>query len=435
MNSVFCTCCENVFNYKREIYALKKGKFSRDRKMTMGDLTNYTIINNGKTTALEADEFILEKYGDWEMTMSKQNISQQRMFLDPQIFKDMNYDSLIEIYTQNESTLNKFKGYYVCGGDSTIVELPNHVMTRNEWNVPDDSLNYTNPTRARASGFYDLKNEFMLDSVIDEINIGERELVFQNIENVSHVIDFEKTISIYDRGYPSIELFLAITEKKGKFIVRLKDTDYKKVRNNMKKNDEWVKIPLDKIKTNKIKNPEIRKKAEKKHYLKARIVNITLPNGKVETLITNLPKKIANKDELNELYAERWKIETNFDVLKNKLDIENFSGIKRIIIEQDFYSQIFMHNLLNEYKMQINKNNKNKKEEESNYKEYKVNVNILAGKLKGFLLKILYTDDLDEKRKINEYILRTAEKHMQLVKKKNPHQEQENTGKINTPQI
>jgi len=418
MYFVFQDCYENLINYGNEIYSLVKGKLSKNYKFPIDDMTRYIITNNGKTTTLEGDEFMQEKYKDWETTISKQDISQQRMYLNPVIFKDMNQDSIKDIYSRSYNELNTFKGYLVCATDGMTVELPNHSIPRKEWAVPENSLNYTNPSRARTSGFFDLRNGFIIDSIIEKTNIGELPLALRNIENVSQIFDFKNIISIYDRGYPSIELFMKLIEKQGMFIVRLKSDDYKTERSKMKKNDEFVKITLNKTRTNRIKDSILREKAEKKTILKLRIVNIKLPNGTIETLITNLPKKIANKDELKELYAERWGIETDNDILKNKLHIENFSGLKEIIIKQDFYSQIFMHNMLNEYRLHINLNMKLKKEEKGNYKEYKTNINVLAGKLKGLILKVFFAENEEERRKINNYILETAEKNMILIKKK-----------------
>ena len=45
------------------------------------------------------------------------------------------------------------------------------------------------------------------------------------------------------------------------------------------------------------------------------------------------------EEKLKELYGTRWTIEKNYDRLKNKLHIEKFTGKKKIIIEQDFYSR------------------------------------------------------------------------------------------------
>jgi len=39
--------------------------------------------------------------------------------------------------------------------------------------------------------------------------------------------------------------------------------------------------------------------------------------------------------DLKNLYNCRWEIETDYDRLKNILELENFTGQRRIIIEQD----------------------------------------------------------------------------------------------------
>ena len=78
---------------------------------------------------------------------------------------------------------------------------------------------------------------------------------------------------------------------------------------------------------------------------KLRIVVITLLNGSTVILATNLNEEEFTIEELKELYAKRWSIETGFKKLKSQVMIERFSGHRRIIIEQDFYASIFIYNL------------------------------------------------------------------------------------------
>ena len=66
---------------------------------------------------------------------------------------------------------------------------------------------------------------------------------------------------------------------------------------------------------------------------------------KPEILATNLTPEEFTTDELKKLYKKRWTVETGFNRLKNLLEIKDFSGIRRPIIEQDFYAHIFVHNL------------------------------------------------------------------------------------------
>lgn len=52
----------------------------------------YPLMNHGRTNAIESLYFIYEVSGDEEMTISKSAIGQQRTFIDPQAYVDMNED-------------------------------------------------------------------------------------------------------------------------------------------------------------------------------------------------------------------------------------------------------------------------------------------------------------------------------------------------------
>lgn len=89
--------------------------------------------------------------------------------------------------------------------------------------------------------------------------------------------------------------------------------------------------------------------------IKIRIVKVKLKNDEIEILATNLSKEEFTSEELKELYAKRWEIETGFDRLKNLIRIEDFSGRSRRLIEQDFYANIFLYNLANTIKIDSSK--------------------------------------------------------------------------------
>ena len=79
--------------------------------------------------------------------------------------------------------------------------------------------------------------------------------------------------------------------------------------------------------------------------MKIRFVQVILDNSTVEVLATNiLDNKILQTSDFMELYARRWGIETYYDVLKNRLSLENFTGLTALAIKQDFYATIFLTN-------------------------------------------------------------------------------------------
>jgi IS4 transposase len=79
--------------------------------------------------------------------------------------------------------------------------------------------------------------------------------------------------------------------------------------------------------------------------IKLRITKIILCTGEIEILLSNLDMNIVLYDDLGELYNSRWGIETNYDFLKNIIELEAFSGKTKVSIEQDFYAKILCSNI------------------------------------------------------------------------------------------
>jgi len=84
--------------------------------------------------------------------------------------------------------------------------------------------------------------------------------------------------------------------------------------------------------------------------VETRIIKLTLETGAEEHLSTNLSKEELSIKEAKELYFTRWNIEKSFDIIKNKLNIENFSSKKVIGVEQEFYAQIMVYNMIEDLK-------------------------------------------------------------------------------------
>jgi len=242
------------------------------------------------------------------------------------IFKDADVNALKTIYSEEKSDLDTFKGFFVFNIDGSQFDIPNTPITREEFEVQLRGLKKRESPKARVSILSDAKNEYIIDSIISPLHRSENSMAFENIENISDTIDLKQSILIFDRNYASIELFMQLLEKNSKFIFRLKKSDYINERKKMKTDDETVEIRLKSGKTKIIKNQEIKEKAEQITHLDLRIVNVILTTGEIETLLTNLPPQIASPEELKELYGERWQIEKGYDILKNKLHIENFSA-------------------------------------------------------------------------------------------------------------
>jgi hypothetical protein len=403
--------------------------FTRSGKMSLESTIKYPLVNCGKTTTMEAKKFIRREWGDNNMDISKQAISDRRQYIDPRAYRDMNNDLMRDIYTYSPD-LETFKGFYVCAIDGSIIDIPNVKLTREEFEIPDntDFRNYT--STARVSCMVDALMDFTLSSNITYRDVNEIEHAIMHLEDVKKRLNLSKVITMYDRAYNSLELMLKTSQLDSYFIIRSKTTTFKKQQEKMKTDDEIFPITLNNYKINKIKDSELKKYAEEKQSMEIRIVKVKLKNGTIETLLTNIPEETASAKDLKELYGKRWTIETNYDRLKNKIQIENFSGRRKIIIEQDFYSHIYILNILiglkhdAEDKIQRKPKKKNKHE----YK-YKTNINTLIGEIKEKLPDLLNIENPNEKHKIIKDIIDTASQNLVYTKINPPTNDERNKKK------
>ena len=80
------------------------------------------------------------------------------------------------------------------------------------------------------------------------------------------------------------------------------------------------------------------------------------PDGESETedyLVTNVLDDQYQIQDFVELYHLRWGIETKYNDLKNKLQIENFTGITPVAIRQDFFATLYLVNLAGDWDRNI----------------------------------------------------------------------------------
>jgi len=136
------------------------------------------------------------------------------------------------------------------------------------------------------------------------------------------------------------------------------------------------------------KNSDLKGKPyDKNASIKVRLLKIVLPDGEIEILVTSLmDSKQYGQEIFKELYFKRWKIETYYDELKNKIKGEEFSGYSNQSILQDFYSTLFVSNIQTLIVSEINE----ELQEEQGFKkyQYKVNNSLSYGFMKDRILSL-----------------------------------------------
>lgn len=399
-------------------YITKIGAFSRleAQKMTFEDMTMFMLANTGKTLSLEILEYFNET-GNIENTITKQALSKQRKYISSKIFEDMNEDYAKEIYKYRNET---YAGFTVIAVDGSTAEIPNTKELREIYGEAKPSEESTKNARIGIHGFYDVLNNIMLKLIVGRYQGGEKTAFLENVDEIIKKMEGKKILFIFDRGYVSLELLLKLEELGVKYLFRVPEKSYKKEREDIKTNDESIRLKITKVRLKNLEQKEIEKYL-KREYKEERFVQILLDTGETEYLITNLTEEEVSYEEMKELYFKRWNIEKTFNILKNRLHIENISSRSKNGVEQEIQATVFLGNIIEDMSVELNK--KLKKEKSKEY-EYRVNVNLLSGILKTYFLYFFCTKSTTEKLREHYYkeLLNFIEKNLVLVKigKNNP---------------
>ena len=120
-----------------------------------------------------------------------------------------------------------------------------------------------NPTQAKFSSIMDVLNGYILDGILGNFKEDELKLMHQNLKNIEKIVNFEKSIFILDRGYMKMELYARIIELGSYFVVRLRKTDYKDERKQIKTNDSPINLKLNAERLNLFNDPHLKEKYSK----------------------------------------------------------------------------------------------------------------------------------------------------------------------------
>jgi hypothetical protein len=347
--------------------------FSRERKVGFSDIVMFILSFAKKTLQLELDSFF-RIVKDGNMSITKQAFSAARQKISPTVFRTLQNEMVELFYTASD--VRTYRGYRLLAIDGTTLEMKNSKELRDAFGF---ARNNAEPTaRARASALYDIENDIIVDAQLTHYDDSEKNLVQKHLERLKSIRK-ERELILFDRGYPSKELIASLLGDKIEFVMRTTSWFIKEVR-DAKGNDTVVDVV-----------------SGKKQY-KIRVLKIILCTGEEEILITSLLNKDMTVEDFKALYFKRWGIEVKYDELKNKLQLENFTGETPIAVEQDFYASMYLTNMVSFAKMHANEKIAESGEKKVTKHEYKVNVNVLIGKLKDNLI-VMMLEESERKRK------------------------------------
>ena len=223
-------------NIIKEIYRNNDKHFIRNRKMNFEKVILYGLNKRGLTSKMEIEDFTeLINMTD----ISSPAVLKQRLKLNGKIYLDMMQENLKGFYEEFKDEVKLFNGYILSAIDGSDFEIPNTKLARAKYNELHQEETVA---RATISNMFDVLNHYIMDTVINKYDFSERKMAQENYNNVKKLELPYPIIRTMDRGYGSIVDMYYSNKSNDKYVVRLKKSDFKKQIQNMKSNDEIIKI-------------------------------------------------------------------------------------------------------------------------------------------------------------------------------------------------
>lgn len=358
--------------------------FTRERKMPFSDLVQFIMKLSRRSLQVDLTAFMGELSGKAQ-NITTSAFCQSRMKLEPLLFKDLLQVANQEFYTDNDARIRLWRGMRLLATDGSTLVLPPIAELETIYGHAPNQHATVVPT-ARCSVLYDVLNEMVIDGALAPFHVGERDLARQHLPYCG-----KGDLLIYDRGYPGFELMSEILRHEAHFLMRCKKDFNNHVVEFLASRDRSriaSLLPSRAVPTDR--------KGRKQPPIQVRMVKVRLPNGEEEVLLTSLlDQEKWPLSEFKGLYNRRWRVEGHYNLVKNTVCVEKFTGHSPQVVQQDFHCALLMCNihslLVIEAEEELPQRHKGRKH------TYKINDNVSFGHLKNHLLLLLAEEDNERK--------------------------------------
>ena len=340
-------------------YVMNPGKdFVRNRKLGFEKTIELIIGMSGETLRDE----LLEYFTYDEGLASVSALCQQRGKLKLEAFRH-----IFETFTATAIKLKLYKGYRLLAVDGSSLNIYHNPDN------PDSYIRHSGCSKGYSSlhlnALFDLKNKLYVDAYIQP---GRKMNEYQSLCTMVDRSKIKgKVIVIGDRGYESYNAIAHVIEKGWNYLIRAKDVKSNCIARALdlpqdETFDTIVTIQLSRSKAKKIKDAypyykhlvssqpfDFLKNTKDVYEMTIRVVRIKGPEGAYRLLFTNLPKDEFSYDDINELYNQRWGIETSFRELKHVVGLIYFHSKKVEFIHQEIYASLILYNFCEMITMQV----------------------------------------------------------------------------------
>ena len=352
--------------------------FTRIRKMPFPRLLRFLLCGGKGSAQAELNRFF-QDMGD-EIHMTQQALSKARSHMNHTPFQKAFYATVdAEYNVERDSELPRRYGYKFIAVDGSVIALPNLPALRAGFGEVNGSPS------ARASIAYDVLNDRIVEAEFEPLSFDERTLALKHIHKLAKRMILNDTVFIFDRGYASKDLISAILKQNAHYIMRVR-TKFNIDVDNARMGSSFVTLDGG---------------------ICVRVIKFILPSGEIETLISDL---FDMEEELfKELYFLRWPVEVKFDIVKNKVELPNFTGISANILRQDFWISMLLANAVSVAKSEADERIRGEREGKENKYEYQMNINTAVASMRNrFAEAVLCPSPVIRQSRINRILEEVA---------------------------
>jgi ribosome-associated toxin RatA of RatAB toxin-antitoxin module len=347
----------------------------------------YFMLGMVKASSQNALERFFPQVGKTSVHMSQQAFSTARQKIRWEALEELFQASVEGSYHEKWEL---WRRYRVMAIDGSFVQLPSDPALLAYYGElgPDRSA-----ATALASLLYDVENDIIVDAKIGPVSGNERDLAEEHLQALERLESFEpgRELVIFDRGYPSFKFVKSLQDKQIVYVMRTQKGFMRDWERSGAK-EGWVELG--------------------KTDVRVRAIRLELACGETETLITNIGEGRLEYEAFKELYHKRWGIETKYKTVKQKLELENFSGRLVDNIRQDFYAMMTVSNMLASFVRAADRKVKQEREKKENKYEYQVNVNHAVGVYTDRLIAVVIEERPGVRRRLMKELVREIERRV-----------------------
>ena len=370
----------------RKLATNGENDFSRQRKLPMERIVGIILNMPKRSLSIEIQEFF-ESIGKGIKGCTKGAFSLQRSKLKPLFFKVWNKWLVDQFYHYYGDEVKRWRGFKIQAVDGSTAYLLNTEDIIKHFGI--QGHNRGGISMGRIMQIHDILNDLTVWGDIYPIKESEKAIIAAQIPKLA-----TDSITLFDRGYPSYGLmYLMLNEEIPRhFVIRCPATFNKEVIQFVRSGKPSKIVELCPGYKSIAMLKENGYVVSEKTTIKVRMVQINLPTGEKEVLLTTLyDEKIFSLEDLKYLYGLRWGIETAYNKQKNQQQMEQFSGIRAICIQQDYAASLLVANLqsLIEKQSELYLRHINQKRKY----DYRINRNVSWASLKHNIIHLFLSEE------------------------------------------